>query len=520
MGKSGHGAGGAGTLMAMAFEGDDDAGAARSEGQWLRDNARRYLPHAVILVAALALRYTIGAVSDVSWQITLCEKILDGQRLYVDLLEVNPPASTFLYLPAVALARLLHLSPGMLIDLQALVAACLSVLVAGRILSRSPAAEGLDLRAAGIVTLAVLTLLPLHTFAQREHFALIAVLPVLAAAASRAAGVAPLAWQAVIAGLCAGVTVCIKPHFALAVLFAFAVAAAAARSIRPIVALENWIGAATVLLYAAVVALFYPAFLTDMMPLLADLYLPARLSLTNVLIVTPVLLCAAAFAVLVALDRNVWRTVPFQVLGAASLGFAIAYLVQGKGWPYQALPMLAPTAIAFEIALHPGRESRARATAAKGTIGLACVILFSVFWLQIGRDTGPLTAEVRRIAQKPSVVVISGDIALGHPLVREAGGRWISAVCSLWIMNNARLLEKAGLIPQDAKARIADHVARDRQRLIADIRFSKPDIILVQESDPAWTEWASSDPQVKARLADYTKRSTVDGVAIYKRNGP
>jgi hypothetical protein len=82
------------------------------------------------------------------------------------------------------------------------------------------------------------------------------------------------------------------------------------------------------------------------------------------------------------------------------------------------------------------------------------------------------------------------------------------------------LLEKAGLIPQDAKARIADHVAKDRQRLIADIRFSKPDIILVQESDPAWTEWASSDPQVRARLADYTKRSTVDGVAIYKRNSP
>jgi hypothetical protein len=54
-----------------------------------------------ILAAAMAVRHFVGANSDVSWEITLSEKILDGQRLYTDLIEINPPASTFLYLPAV-----------------------------------------------------------------------------------------------------------------------------------------------------------------------------------------------------------------------------------------------------------------------------------------------------------------------------------------------------------------------------------------------------------------------------------
>jgi hypothetical protein len=64
----------------------------------------------------MAVRHFVGANSDVSWEITLSEKILDGQRLYTDLIEINPPASTFLYLPAVALARAFGLTPEIVVD--------------------------------------------------------------------------------------------------------------------------------------------------------------------------------------------------------------------------------------------------------------------------------------------------------------------------------------------------------------------------------------------------------------------
>jgi hypothetical protein len=80
------------------------------------DALRTWLPFALILAAAMAVRHFVGANSDVSWEITLSEKILDGQRLYVDLIELNPPASTLLYLPAVALARAFGLTPEIVVD--------------------------------------------------------------------------------------------------------------------------------------------------------------------------------------------------------------------------------------------------------------------------------------------------------------------------------------------------------------------------------------------------------------------
>src|SRR3954465_10275637 len=70
-------------------------------------HVRLWLPLLTGFASAIGLRLVLVANTDVSWLITLSEKMLDGQRLYVDLIEVNPPASVFLYLPLVALARAL-----------------------------------------------------------------------------------------------------------------------------------------------------------------------------------------------------------------------------------------------------------------------------------------------------------------------------------------------------------------------------------------------------------------------------
>jgi hypothetical protein len=86
--------------VATAQTGDD--GLAVSARPY--DALRNWLPLALILASAMVIRHFVGTNTDVSWEITLSEKVLDGQRLYTDLIELNPPASTFLYLPAVALA--------------------------------------------------------------------------------------------------------------------------------------------------------------------------------------------------------------------------------------------------------------------------------------------------------------------------------------------------------------------------------------------------------------------------------
>ena len=53
----------------------------------------------------------IGLDTDVSWLITVGEKMLDGQRLYIDIFEVNPPASVWIYFPGIAVARAIGVTP-------------------------------------------------------------------------------------------------------------------------------------------------------------------------------------------------------------------------------------------------------------------------------------------------------------------------------------------------------------------------------------------------------------------------
>jgi hypothetical protein len=67
-----------------------------------------WLAVVAVVAAAVLLRQTLPFNVDVSWWLIVSERMLDGQRLYVDILETNPPmalASAF-DRPRVRCARL------------------------------------------------------------------------------------------------------------------------------------------------------------------------------------------------------------------------------------------------------------------------------------------------------------------------------------------------------------------------------------------------------------------------------
>src|SRR6476646_9822597 len=90
------------------------------------------------LLAALLQSTLIPLDGDISWLITVSERVLDGQRLYVDVIEVNPPASVWLYLPWVALARLLGARPEAVIVTVTIAGALLSLRATLRLTARLP----------------------------------------------------------------------------------------------------------------------------------------------------------------------------------------------------------------------------------------------------------------------------------------------------------------------------------------------------------------------------------------------
>ena len=101
--------------------------------------------------------------TDVSWGLVMAEKLLDGQRLYLDIIEVNPPATPYLYVAPVLLARLVGLPAEFVVDTLVFLTAGLSLWLAGRILSKARLVVDGDAWLLVTVVAVALTIVPART---------------------------------------------------------------------------------------------------------------------------------------------------------------------------------------------------------------------------------------------------------------------------------------------------------------------------------------------------------------------
>jgi hypothetical protein len=485
--------------------------------------ASRYWLLLAVAAAALALRLVLPIATDVSWLLTAGDKTLDGARPYLDFLEVNPPASIWLYLPAVWLARLTGLTAEFVTGALIFAGTFASLWLALRIAARGRLFPSDILPQLAALFAAVLLILPAQTFAQREHIALIAFIPALALYACRASGRPVALDQVVVAGLLAGITVAIKPHLVFALIFAAAVAAFYARSWRPFFAFENWIAALVVLAYGAIVWFAYPAFISDVLPLVSAIYVPVRASLWKFLIHFATPIFALTALVIFALTRSRTPSPPFAILLAAAAGFAVSYYAQQKGWSYHSYPMLALIVAAAVIAFARRWHGAGNETSIERMRRLASAILVALLagaafvWMNFAVDMRALAETISKSAPRPAILSISADIAVGHPLTRQIGGNWVGRVCSQWIAAGALILKLETGDPA-ARAKLDTYEARDRAMLIEDIRRAKPDIILVDRIRFDWLAWAKADPALAKELTNYRALDTINDVLILRRN--
>src|SRR5262249_49566758 len=135
----------------------------------------------------------------------------------------------------------------------------------------------------------------------------------------------------------------------------------------------------------------------------------------------------------VAVVRRSQRYDPFYgILIAASVGFAAAYVAQAKGWPYHSYPMMALALIALACALSERRAIGLLAQGGRLSVpGFLGTVTYA--WMNAAPSRTSLVAPIRQIKPHPTMLAIASNIAVGHPLVRQVEGRWISAAPALWI---------------------------------------------------------------------------------------
>lgn len=481
-----------------------------------------WTPLLALFLFAIALRKFLAANTDVSWGITMAEKVLDGAQLYVDVIEVNPPATVFLYLVPVALARGLLLRPEVVVDAFVFAAAALSLWFSAQVILRAKIVTCEALPKLAALFAAVLLILPAQTFAEREHIAVILALPSLAVLAVRATGEKPHWHWIPVAGLAAGAMFAIKPHFAAAIAFAALAAAIYAKSWRPLFAPEHFIAAAVGAAYFIFVFFRYPLFFSEMVPLLAAVYLPAKMPLGQLLLFFATPLFVVALAMLLVLRGREVLRFPYGLLLAACFGFSLSYYVQQKGWAYHSYPMLAFVLLTLALAF-AGRwpfarnqTGRARFARLASAAGVALLFGATFLWMNFAVDMRALEAPIRQAGSRPAMLVIGADLAVGHPLTRTVNGTWASRVSAQWMTAGAMIRKHEGVSPEIAVAldRLID---RDRKMLVEDIRRAKPDIVLVDRIRFDWLKWAEADPALARELSNYRPLETVNGVLILRR---
>lgn len=472
-------------------------------------SSRRYSAWWVVFVVALGLAQQAWSSldCDVSWLITAAERVIDGATLYRDIEEVNPPASVLLYMPPVVLARALALrvEPATVVMVTALAGLCIAQ--AARLIDQPAGTRGQLAASAAFVLL----VLPADLFAQREHVALIAGLPMLALLVARAEGRAVGRRDAWTAGLGAGMMVAIKPHLVLALLPVTGWAILRQRSIGRTLGAE-WIAFALLCSgYAAVVLLAFPLYLGHMLPLLRLVYLPGRDSWFHLLTGTMVLIPAIAATLTLWLARG--RPAPPAAAALlATGGFVIAGLVQGKGYLNHGFPAIATGLLA--IALELSRPGTARYF---GALCGSVLALFSTYGYARVVQPYALRDAVLRIGPPHATLIgISDDFALGHPLTRWVEGRWVGRRGSLWVTGNARQqLEDPMLAPAD-RAAYRRVEAKDAAMLAADIAYGRPDIVLV---DAVFgNAWIAAHPAVARAMLCYRPAAKVGTVTLWSRS--
>ncbi|WP_424361728.1 hypothetical protein [Methylocystis parvus] len=472
---------------------------------------------------------------DVSWFITFAEKFLDGAVPYVDVTDPNPPASFLAMAPAALIARAWHVAAepvvAGLVFLFGVLSIALSVVIFRYGAPRSREDWGLVLNAS-VFTLLVA---PALSFAEREHIALLALAPMLATLAASAEGGRVPKPLRFLAGLGAGVAVCFKPFFALAVALPALALGFRERSPRLLLTAEM---AAAVLLcafYGVATLLFFPAYAQYALPVIADVYQPARDTLANLALFTLAPFNVALLAALMVAAAKGFEHPPVapgfvapasaQVCAFASIGFLVSFFLQGKGWSNHAYPGIVLALLAwcfFALDGHP----RARA-AREGHLFkyvflpalLAAPFLFGAFKVLADVEEHPgLRAEIARVAPAhPRLIVMARQLDYGHPVTRQLEGSWVGRPNALWTASLAAYLLRDAKDPA-WRARLEDYRRRDLAGFVEDVRAGKPDVIVVEDKDTR--EWVLKQPESAGALDGYEKAGAAREIEIWTRRSP
>jgi hypothetical protein len=478
---------------------------------------RTFLVALGILVVASFTLQSLGVLNpDVAWINYGNSRMLAGARLYVDIVEVNPPTIYYLSMPPFWLSSVTGIASSGAYIVWVLLLAALSSSICYKALD--PAGKGLDKpHLAMCLALALLTTVLIgESFGQREHFLIMFLSPYVFLKIARLEKYSVSHKLSALIGVLTAIAVALKPHYVAVVITLEALQFY--RQKHGLFSSEVIVGALTGLAMAVLLMVFHPEFMSEIVALGRKAYLPYYRESTAT-IVNMFGLTAGLIAIYSYAERRAGFVSPGQVLLAASAASAVAMLLQFRGFPYQILVALFFLLICSAFWIFSAKPTKAAWIAFPGIIALTLLL----------RLNSPLAYQatyppIELTPRGSSVAVFSTNIRDGFPFAPEQGLIWTSRFPSLWFMSflfNTDRAVRMNLPIDPSDVKLANAL---RKQVVDDLINAKPDRIMVRVlTDPImrtpvdYLATFSKDPRFGSFFKDYTQDVEAAGFIYYRR---
>jgi hypothetical protein len=508
-------------------------------------------PPEILLLVAVAMAVAIAAPlnTDTGYSLVAGRRLLDGDRLYVDMMETNPPMIFWIAAALAFVGRHLPISDAQVIGgfVATLILICSGLALA--VWQGTNGSRLLRFGAFGSFFAALLLPFVMWT-GQREQIAALLTFPYIVLASRAASGSSAGRPLTIAIGALAAVGLAIKPFFLAAwIACELAVIVETRRwpsRARP----EFWTVAFLQVTFGIAVLTLTPEYLTTMAPLARAFYGAYGRSYTSFLHdrTTWMLALAGLTPVVASMGAAATRTRPLnRVFGVTSLGWLAAYVMQGKGWYYQLIPAVAFGAMSMSVTLASFaddlRNSPSLTRRVSAIVGLVMGIGFGAAAIQSASrhspDGIPLTAYkesgvvrgladyLEHAAAGEPVYFLSTGMWPAFPVVNLAGATWPYHYHFLWPIPG--LYARRGHVEEPPRRPEAQGPLERQffETVVRDLTRTPPRVMLAARGmqqamggrDFDFVEYFAGSAEFRTLLARYEKHSVV-GWDIYERIGP
>ncbi len=514
-----------------------------------------------LLAIALGLFAAFGSVrfwkshlgQDPAWYIYAAELMLKGAKLYgPEIFETNPPFSLWLTIIPVWIAGVLHVDSIVAFRIGSLITifGCFfwTVLLLRRMV---PGKRYIVWASAAAFLYGSLVLVQGDSFAQREHFAMVLMLPYLVMRAMRCRGQATGLSEALFIGIAAAIAVCLKPQQIVVIVAVEFLALFYRHKGRAVLHPSLLAFAAGLLLYFASIRLFASSYLTKLLPLLVDAYwgfdVPLRAELHTAAIWIIVLCLSSAMYFFFRKRLVSEPLIPFLIVSAVAA--LVAFLQQHKNFLYHIIPaqffivMAVGVLVGEALSAYGSRSNRAVASPIReGTFTVTAVVSFAIavvctsIFLPRPGYSPPQKADVARIfsAYPPGTHVgFISDAPFENPTVLERDLVWSFRYPHFWMIP-AIILSQDPQPPNLRKhlsaARVAELAQLQLQQTSEDLARWKPAVVVIDECGtptgcnslnregyPTLLAWFQQSPLFRAQWAPYVYQQSMGRLDVFAR---